>query len=95
MTQGAILPDWMAERLSAPDPTAIDVPVADADVVALFFALDTQWRVHPMTGERVGLDFTAVRPTAELGGYEVGPSLLADLKAMEGAALDCWAERAR
>ncbi|MBX9727496.1 MAG: DUF1799 domain-containing protein [Sphingopyxis sp.] len=59
-----------------------------ADSIALFFALGTQWRVHPMSGARIGIDYTAVRPTAELLGLPLDADVMADLRSMEMAALD-------
>ncbi|WJY20103.1 DUF1799 domain-containing protein [Alteriqipengyuania flavescens] len=65
----------------------MEVPLADADPANLFFALDTQWHRHAMTGQRTGIDYAAIRPTAELLGIEPTPELLADLRRMEMAAL--------
>lgn len=65
------------------------------EAVSLFFALDTQWRRAGMAGGRAGLDYAAVEPTARMLGFEVKPQLLHDLRAMEGAALATFAERAK
>lgn len=56
-------------------------------VVELFFALSTQWRVHPMTGTRLGIDYQAIEPAARLVGVDMTPARFADLQLMEGAAL--------
>jgi len=56
-------------------------------VVQLFLALSTQWRVHPMAGARLGLEYGAVRQTADMLGIAVTPDLFDDLRVMEGAAL--------
>lgn len=72
----------------------IEIVEDDQDIVALFMALGTQWRVHPMSGYRLGLDYAAIRPTAELLGFAINPAIMADLRAMEGAALDEWARKA-
>lgn len=56
-------------------------------VIELFFALATQWRRHPMTGTRLGLDYPSIEPAARLLGIEMTPARFADLQVMEGAAL--------
>lgn len=67
----------------------------DVPAVALFFALDTQWRRHPFSGARIGIDYAAVRPTADLAGIDVTPDTLPALRIMETAALGALAEAAR
>lgn len=69
-----------------------EVPIADAAVVTLFFALDTQWRRHAMSGQRIGLDYAAIRPTAELYQIETTPDMMADIRMMEAAALAQFAD---
>ena len=91
MTQAARLPDWMMAR---PD-VELALPREDAAVVSLFFQLGAQWRLHPVTGERIGLDNAAIRPTAELAGIAVTPGVFADLGTMESAALNEWSRRRR
>ncbi len=66
---------------------AIEIAAEDADAVRLFLALSTQWRFHPMVGARLGIDYGAIRPTAEAMGLAMTPALFADLQTMEGAAL--------
>lgn len=78
----------MASRV---EDTVIEIREDDQDIVALFMALGTQWRVHPMSGQRLGLDYAVIRPTAELLGFAINPAVMSDLRAMEGAALDEWA----
>lgn len=73
----------------------VEVPVADADPVNLFFALDTQWRRHAMSGQRIGIDYTAIRPTAELYDIPMSPELMADIRMMEAAALSEMTGRER
>lgn len=63
-----------------------------ADSIALFFALGTQWRIHPMSGTRIGIDYAAVRPTAELLGLPIDADVMTDLRSMEMAALDEFAK---
>jgi len=41
---------------------------------------------------RTGLDYAAIRPTADMMGIEVNPALFMDLKAMESEALKVWAK---
>lgn len=65
----------------------IELPLADADAASLFLALDTQWRRHAMTGQRIGIDYAAVAPTAQLFGITMSPDLMSDIRMMEAAAL--------
>ena len=82
------------KRRRAEDELA-EVPMADADTVNLFFALDTQWRRHAMTGQRIGIDYSAIAPTAQLYGIAMSPELMADVRMMEAAALSAMAETDR
>ena len=91
-SQAMILPEWMEHRA---DDQLVEIAEEDADVVALFFALNTQWLRHPMSGQRMGLDYRAITPTAELLDIAVTPSLLPDLQVMEAAAMDEFARAAR
>lgn len=65
------------------------------DAAGLFLALGTQWRRCATTGARTGLIYEAVAPTARMLEVKVGPTLLADLQAMEGEALAVLAAEAR
>ncbi|MBZ6377385.1 hypothetical protein B5C34_05200 [Pacificimonas flava] len=60
----------------------------------LFLAMDTQWR---WTGDgcRTGLDYTALQAVAELNGLNLsgGPQFMAELRAMERAAIKVFQER--
>lgn len=94
VTQHSAIPERFLSRSAAADPE-VELHPDDAPVVALFFALDTQWRRHPFSGQRAGLDYSAIRPTAELAGIEIGSGTLAGLRVMEQAALDALAEAAR
>lgn len=69
-----------------------EVPIEDADAVNLFLALDTQWRRHPMTGQRLGIDYAAIGATAQLYEIAMTPDLMADIRMMEAAALGAFAE---
>lgn len=83
--------------LTGPRPLEedVEIDVDDAPVVALFFALGTQWHRHPFTGLRTGLDYAAVRPMADLANIEITPLMLPKLQAMEHAALEAFAEAAK
>ena len=78
----------MLEREATQRDSEIEFADGDADSVGLFMALDTQWRWHPMVGARLGIDYSAVRPTAELLGIALDPARMTDLRLMEAAALD-------
>lgn len=45
-----------------------------------------------MSGTRIGIDYAAVRPTAELLGLPVDTDVMGDLRVMEMAALDEFAK---
>lgn len=89
------IPERFLTRAGAAADEEIEVPREDAPVVALFFALDTQWRRHPFTGQRMGIDYAAVKPTAELAGIELVPGILPALRAMELAAIETFAAAAQ
>lgn len=72
-----------------------EIATCDAELVSLFFALETQWRWHPMAGVRQGIDYQAVRPTADLLGVEMTPRIMADIRMMEIAALEEFARAAK
>ncbi|QPS18370.1 DUF1799 domain-containing protein [Sphingomonas paucimobilis] len=58
----------------------------EVDVVTLFMALTSQWRFHAMGG-RLGIEYAAVRPTADMLEIVMTTSLFLDLQMMERAAL--------
>ncbi len=90
------MPAWLERRLAGEDTSAqVELPASDAPSVALFLALGTQWRRHGMTGMRLGIDYTAIEPTARLHDIATSPAIMADIRLMEGAALDAFAERER
>lgn len=97
MTQAAIMPDWMQERLagSASQPGEIALAPDEVEPVTLFLMLGSQWRHHAMSGLRLGLDYAAIPATAAMAGIAMTPALFADLRVMEGAALETFAEGAR
>ncbi|MEE8611640.1 MAG: DUF1799 domain-containing protein [Sphingomonas aquatilis] len=63
----------------------------DWDAVRLFYRLHGQWRVHAMSGVRLGIDYAAVAPTATLMGIGMTPALFDDIAIMERAALAVFA----
>jgi len=84
--------DWIAARAARRARTeAIELTAEDALVVRLFYALSSQWRTHPTAGVRLGLDYAAIRPTADNMGLTMTPGIFADLQTMEGAALAAFA----
>lgn len=91
VTQSTVLPARF-QTDSRADNDAIEIHRDDAGIVALFFALDTQWRRHPFSGQLAGLDYAAIKPTAELAGIEITPTTLPGLRAMEQSALATLAE---
>lgn len=51
-------------------------------------ALGTQWRTG-MAGA-LGLEYGAIKPTAEMAGIELRPEVFVDLRTMEAEALKTW-----
>jgi hypothetical protein len=94
MTRRAPMPAWMQRRRAA-EAEPIELTKQEADTVGLFFALDTQWRRCPFTGVRLGLDYAAVRPTAEMLEIEPSARLMTGVRVMEAAAIGALARRAR
>lgn len=93
MTQAAIMPEWMLERLAgtAENPGEIELAPDEADAFSLFVMLGTQWRYHPMAG-RIGLDYTAIPATAAMANITMSPALFRDVRVMEAAATEAFAE---
>lgn len=58
----------------------------------LFMACATQWRRAGSAGVPVGLDYPAVRATADWLGIAATPQLLDDLRYLEAGALEGFAE---
>lgn len=69
----------------------IEIPPDQVEAVTLFFSLATQWR-EGFSG-RIGLDYAAIRPTAEMAEITLTPDLFRDLRAMEAEALKVWSEK--
>lgn len=95
MTQAAELPEWLQKRLAGNTeaPGEVQVPPDEQATLALFLSLGTQWRWCPVSGQRLGIDYTAIAPTASLQGTELTPLVFHDLRQMEAAALGALAER--
>lgn len=70
----------------------IEVAPDEEEAVALFMALDTQWRFHPLAGVRTGLDYAALTPTASMLCLEMSARLFGDIRIMEGAAMRALAK---
>ncbi len=93
VTQQTNLPARFA--VARPVADEIEIHADDAGTVALFFALGTQWHRHPFSGHRTGIDYSAIRPTAELIDVALSPATLPALQEMEHAAIAVFAEAAR
>lgn len=93
MTQAAIMPEWMLERLAgtADNPGEVELVPDEADAFSLFVMLGTQWRFHPMAGQ-IGLEYAAIPATAAMAEIPVTPALFRDLRTMEAAALEAFTE---
>lgn len=70
---------------------AIEIAPDEAPSALLFLSLGTQWRWGP--DRPVGLDYSAIAPTAELIGVKLGVAEFSDLKTMEAEALKVFASR--
>ena len=97
MTQGALMPDWMVQRLAGTTASPGEVQIAPDEVptLGLFLSLATQWRWCPMSGRRLGLDYTAIEPAARMQAIAMNARLFHDLRLMEQAALDAFGERVK
>lgn len=60
--------------------------------VLTFLAMATQWKRAPF-GELLGLEYPAIRPTAELLGLAVTERAFHDIRIMESEALKAVRER--
>lgn len=82
----------LARRKGNEAKSVIEVAPDEEEAVALFTALDTQWRFHPLAGVRTGLDYAAIGPTASMLGLTLSPGLFTDIRIMEGAAMRALAK---
>lgn len=94
MTQAAVYPEWMEQRLSS-ESDAIELAPDEASAFGLFVSLETQWNRHPLSGVRTGINYAAIRPTADMLKIDATPALLFDIRTMEGAALQEFARAVR
>jgi hypothetical protein len=86
----------MAAALEAPDSSEVDVWPDMVPAVSIFFAMQTQWRWvgAGMAGAfRTGLDYSSLPAVAAGSGIELTPEILADLRAMESAAVQQWSKK--
>lgn len=97
MTNAAILPQWMLDRLAGTveRPGEIVLSPDEAVPFGLFAALGTQWERHAMTGVRLGINYAAIPPTAQMLDITMTPAIFNDIRLMERAALDEFARRQR
>lgn len=65
------------------------------DSVQLFLALATQWRIEPMSGAVLGLDYTAARAAMEMMGIDDTRQAFEDLRIMEAEVIRMTQERNR
>lgn len=92
----------IARRPPAPEPVELDED-DEGRAAALFLALDTQWRWtgsgmvagNGGFGVRIGLDYTAIAPTAAGLELVVDRRVMLDLRAMEAEALTTFSEARR
>jgi len=77
------------------DDTVIEVHQDNWEVVRLFAALNTQWRRAGLGAHPTGLDYTAIRPTAEGLGIELDPARFQEIRLMEAGAMMQMAENRR
>ncbi len=61
----------------------------------LFLASSTQWRTAGMGGVAIGLDYPGVESAARMMALAVTPTLFADLREMEHAAIKAMLEKRR
>ncbi len=83
----------MEAALAETEADVIEVWPDQADSVALFFAMSTQWRwVGAGSGGmfRTGLDYTPMAPVSAALGITISADVLNDLRIMESAAVDQW-----
>jgi hypothetical protein len=86
----------LAKRPPEPVPPAVALDAEDEGLsVGLFLALGTQWRTAGASGVATGLDYAAIRPTAELIAVPLTPERFLDLRTMEAEALATMAETRR
>ncbi len=83
-----IITAWIAGGEPEKRTECPEIVADEMDALALFLALDTQWNWHPMAGVRTGFNYAVIPATAAGCGIELTPSLFADIRQMEAAALN-------
>ncbi len=86
------------ELAKLPEAEAAPLELDEADEglsACLFLALGTQWRTAGQTGILAGLDYQAIRPTADLLGIPLDRQRFLDLRDMEAEALKTVATHLR
>lgn len=68
-----------------------EIALDDLPTVKLFYSLATQWTLEPMSGRRVGLDYSRIPAVAEMLKITDLPDRFLDLRVMESAALSVFA----
>lgn len=70
-----------------------EIALVDLPTVKLFYSLSTQWTFEPMSGRRIGLDYSRIPAVAEMLRIDDLPDRFLDLQTMEAAALSVFASR--
>lgn len=86
----------MEAALAKPEADVIEIWPDQADSVALFFAMSTQWRwVGAGSGGmfRTGLDYTPMASVSAALGITISADVLNDLRIMESAAVEQWGKK--
>lgn len=94
MDEAAIATELAKFPVEQPPALALDADDEGASA-CLFVALGTQWRTAGMSGIATGLDYAAIRPTADLIGVTLDERRFLDLRTMEAEAIKVMAERQR
>lgn len=95
-TAGDPLTEAAADQLRARfgfSDDEIFIDVSDEPVIRLFYSMATQWRFDPLSGRRLGIDYSAVPATAQMLGVQMSPDRFHDMRVMEAEALNVLARR--
>lgn len=68
-----------------------EIALEDLPTVKLFYSLSTQWTFEPMSGRRIGLDYSRIPAVAQMLKIDDLPDRFLDLQSMEAAALGVFA----
>lgn len=74
-----------------PDETEVWPECAES--VELFLSLATQWRIEPMSGSVLGLDYAAARAAMDMLGVDDKRQAFQDLRIMEAEVIRLVQER--